>query len=80
MGDNGQPMTEAELSEFVADLNTVCYGYSRPFYWIEMPDGECNHCITYGKFMASLAVLRMNYPYLKLEQKGELPKRKEKRK
>ena len=64
----------------VEELNTVRYGYAKPFYWIEMPDNKRSHMITRGKLTASLAVLRMNYPYLKLKQVGELPKPKEKRK
>lgn len=54
-------------------LRTVRYGYSRPLYWLEMPDGKRNHMITRGKLVASLAVLRMNYPDIKLELVGHLP-------
>ena len=54
-------------------LNTVKYGFGKPFFWIEMPDGKRNHFITRGKFMASLAVLRMNYPNIKLQPVGTLP-------
>jgi hypothetical protein len=59
-------------------LNTVKYGFDKPFFWIEMPDGKRNHFITRGKFMASLAVLRMNYPDLKLQPVGTLPAPKRK--
>ena len=61
-------------------LNTVKYGFGKPFFWIEMPDGKRNHFITRGKFMASLAVLRMNYPDLKLQPVGTLPAPKRKSK
>jgi hypothetical protein len=61
-------------------INTVKYGFGKPFYWIEMPDGKRNHFITRGKFMASLAVLRMNYPDLKLKPVGTLPAPKKKSK
>ncbi len=61
-------------------LYTVKYGFDKPFYWIEMPDGKRNHFITRGKFMASLAVLRMNYPDLKLQPVGTLPAPKKKSK
>ena len=57
----------------VKELNTVRYGYAKPFYWIQMPDGKRNHIITRGKLIASLAVLRMNYPDIKLELVGTLP-------
>ena len=62
------------------DLSTVKYGHDGTFYWIEMPDGKRNHFITRGKFMASLAVLRMNYPDLKLQPVGTLPTPKRKSK
>jgi hypothetical protein len=61
-------------------LNTVKYGFGKPFFWIEMPDGKRNHFITRGKFMASLAVLRMNYPNIKLQPVGTLPAPKRKSK
>lgn len=70
---DGRPVTEEELREFTAQLNTVCYGYAHPFYWIEMPDGRRSHMITRGKLAASLAVLRMNYPSMRLELVGSLP-------
>jgi hypothetical protein len=57
----------------VEELNTVRYGYAAPFYWIQMPDSTRQHCITRGKLFATLAVLRMNHPDLKLEQVGALP-------
>ncbi len=63
----------------VEELNTVRYGYTKPFYWIQMPDGKRSHMITRGKLTASLAVLRMNYPFIKLEQVGELPPPKRKK-
>lgn len=63
----------------VDELNTVRYGFTKPYYWIEMPDGKRNHFITRGKFMASLAVLRMNYPDLKLQPVGTLPAPKRKK-
>lgn len=64
----------------IQELNTVRYGYAAPFYWIEMPDGKRNHCITRGKLMASLAVLRMNFPDIKLQLVGTLPAPKRKSK
>lgn len=69
-----------DLTEWTDIIRTVRFGHNKPFYWIEMPDGKCNHMITRGKLMASLAVLRMNYPDLKLLQVGELPKPKRKNK
>ena len=60
-------------------LNTVKYGFGKPFFWIEMPDGKRTRCITRGKFMASLAVLRMNYPDIKLQPVGTLPAPKAKK-
>lgn len=66
-------MTHEELDEFKAQLNAVFYGYTKPFYWIEMPDGRRSHMITRGKLVASLAVLRMNYPHINLELIGKLP-------
>lgn len=60
----------------VEELNTVRYGYAKPFYWIQMPDGKRNHMITRGKLIASLAVLRMNYPDIKIELLGVLPPQK----
>jgi hypothetical protein len=65
---------------FAEELNTVQYGHNGAFYWIEMPDEKRNHFITRGKFMASLAVLRMNYPGLKLKPVGTLPAPKRKSK
>ena len=70
----------ADLTEWTDIIRTVRFGHNKPFYWIEMPDGKRNHMITRGKLMASLAVLRMNYPDLKLLQVGELPKPKRKNK
>jgi len=61
-------------------LYTVKYGHDGTFYWIEMPDDKRSHFITRGKFMASLAVLRMNYPDLKLQPVGTLPAPKRKSK
>lgn len=68
------------ITTLVDDLNTVKYGYAAPFYWIEMPDGKRNHCITRGKLVASLAVLRMNFPDIKLQLVGTLPAPKRKSK
>ncbi len=67
------------FDELVEDLSTVEYGYDKPFFWIRMPDGKLTHCITRGKLVASLAVLRMNYPFMKLQQVGELPPPKRKK-
>lgn len=61
-------------------LNTVKFGFTKPYYWIEMPDGKRTRCITRGKFVASLAVLRMNYPNIKLQPVGTLPAPKRKSK
>jgi hypothetical protein len=61
-------------------LNTVKFGHDGTFYWIEMPDGKRKHFITRGKLWASLAVLRMNYPDLKLQPVGTLPAPKRKSK
>ena len=58
---------------FAKELNTVKYGHDGRYYWIEMPDEKRTHCITRGKLVASLAVLRMNYPGIKLELVGTLP-------
>lgn len=66
-------MDEAGTVDVWEILNTVKYGYAKPYYWIEMPDGKRTRCITRGKFMASLAVLRMNYPSIKLQPVGTLP-------
>jgi hypothetical protein len=60
-------------------LNTAKFGFTKPFYWIEMPDGKRKHFITRGKLWASLAVLRMNHPGIKLELVGKLSKPKEKK-
>ena len=68
------------IDELAEDLNTVTYGYAQPLFWVQMPDGKRSHMITRGKLAASLAVLRMNYPFLKLQQVGELPKPKRKNK
>lgn len=65
---------------YVDELNTVRYGFSKPFFWIEMPDGKRNRFITRGKLVASLAVLRMNFPGLKLQPVGALPAPKRKSK
>ncbi len=70
----------ADIDDFFMDITTVTYGYANPLFWIQMPDGKRNHMITRGKLVASLAVLRMNYPFLKLQQVGELPKPKRKNK
>lgn len=72
-------ITEDELDEFVADLNTISYGYSKPFYWLRFPDGKVQHMITKGKLMASMAVLRMNYPYINFKLEGKLPEKKGRR-
>lgn len=69
-----------EITTLVDDLNTVRYGYAAPFYWIEMPDGKRDHRITRGELVASLAVLRMNYPGIKLQLVGTLPAPKRKSK
>lgn len=69
----------ADLSEWTDILRTVRYGYAAPFYWIEMPDGKRNHCVTRGKLVASLAVLRMNFPDIKLQLVGTLPAPKRKK-
>lgn len=66
--------------ELLEELNTAKFGFTKPFYWIEMPDGKCKHFITRGKFVASLAVLRMNYPDIKLQPVGTLPAPKRKSK
>ncbi len=68
------------FDELVKDLSTVQYGYAKPFYWVRMPDGKVSHMITRGKLTASLAVLRMNYPFIKLELVGRLPEPKRKNK
>jgi hypothetical protein len=82
-------MNEAEFSAMFdpktrellfIELNTVKFGFAKPFFWIEMPDGKRNHFITRGKFMASLAVLRMNHPDIKLQPVGTLPAPKRKSK
>ena len=69
-----------DLSVFLQELDTVKFGHDGTYYWIEMPDGKRSRCITRGKFMASLAVLRMNYPSLKLQPVGTLPTPKRKSK
>jgi len=73
-------MMGADLSGWTDVIRTVRFGHNKPFYWIETPDGKRNHMITRGRLLASLAVLRMNYPHLLFKQVGELPKQKEKRK
>ena len=70
----------AEYAKQMEELNTVTYGFNKPFYWVQMPDGKRNHMITRGKLLAALAVLRMNYPFIKLQQVGELPPPKRKTK
>ena len=70
----------ADIKVFIDEINTVRYGYAKPFYWIDMPDSKRSHMITRGKLMASLAVLRMNYPYLRFMQVGKLPEPKRKKK
>lgn len=67
------------IDELTKDLNTITYGYAKPLFWIQMPDGKRNHMITRGKLVASLAVLRMNYPHVSLQQVGELPPPKRKK-
>ena len=69
-----------DWDEFLTELGTVPYGFTKPYYWFRMPDGKLTRCITRGKFMASLAVLRMNYPSLKLQPVGTLPAPKRKSK
>jgi hypothetical protein len=69
-----------DWDELLEDLSTVKYGHNGTFYWIEMPDGKRKHFITRGKLWASLAVLRMNYPDLKLQPVGTLPAPKRKSK
>ena len=66
--------------QLAADLTTLRIGYNKPFYWIVMPDGKRSHFITRGKFTASLAVLRMNYPYIKFVADAPLPAPKQRRK
>jgi hypothetical protein len=78
--DKASEFDQVWVDELTKELNTVKYGYATPFFWIEMPDGKRNHMITRGKFMASLAVLRMNYPHIKLELVGQLPQPKRKNK
>jgi hypothetical protein len=73
-------MMGADIKVFIDEINTINYGYTKPFYWIQMPDGEANRMITRGKLLASLAVLRMNYPYLRFMQVGKLPEPKRKKK
>lgn len=81
MSEIGWPATlDPKTFDVWGILNTVKYGFGKPFFWIEMPDGKRNHFITRGKFMASLAVLRMNYPDLKLQPVGTLPAPKRKSK
>jgi hypothetical protein len=69
----------ADIDDFFMDISTITYGYAKPLFWIRMPDGKRTNMITRGKLVASLAVLRMNYPFLKLQQVGELPKPKRKK-
>jgi hypothetical protein len=68
------------VDELIEKLDTVQYGYNKPFYWMQMPDGKRNHMITRGKLFASLAVLRMNYPHMKLVLVGQLPQPKRRKK
>ena len=77
--DNITVISEDELDTFYKDLNTIAYGYSKPFYWMRFPDGRVQHMITRGKLMASMAVLRMNYPYINLKLEGKLPEKKGRR-
>ena len=79
---NGQSLyfPTGDYTLAVEELNTVRYGFSKPFFWIEMPDGKRNRFITRGKLVASLAVLRMNFPGIKLQPVGTLPEPKRKSK
>lgn len=80
LNDKASEFEQVWIDELTKELNAVKYGYAAPFFWIEMPDGKRNHMITRGKFMASLAVLRMNYPHVKLKLVGQLPQPKRKNK
>jgi hypothetical protein len=77
---SGADQDTIDWDEFLEELNTAKFGFTKPYYWIEMPDGKRTRCITRGKFMASLAVLRMNYPNIKLQPVGTLPAPKRKSK
>lgn len=79
LADKASEFDQVWIDELTKDLNSVRYGYTKPFFWIEMPDGKRNHMITRGKFVASLAVLRMNYTGINLIQVGELPPPKRKK-
>lgn len=72
-------LSQDESAEMWYELRTISYGYSKPFYWIRFPDGKVQHMITKGKLMASMAVLRMNYPYINFKLEGKLPEKKGRR-
>lgn len=74
-----QQVIQDEFESFMNDISTLAYGYSKPFYWIRFPDGKVQHMITKGKLMASMAVLRMNYPYINFKLEGKLPEKKGRR-
>lgn len=72
-------ISEDELDALASELRTISYGYSKPFYWFRYPDGRTQHMITKGKLLASMAVLRMNYPYINFKLEGKLPEKKGRR-
>lgn len=78
--DEFRVVMDDQLNVTLQDLSTIHIGYSKPFYWMKMPDGKKSNFITRGKFTASLAVLRMNYPYIKFVADAPLPAPKQRRK
>lgn len=67
-----------EYEADMLELNTVRFGYAQPLYYIQHPDGTRQHFITRAKFIATLAVLRLNHPDLKLS--GQIPPPKQRKK
>lgn len=74
--DEAADVIQRMTDDLWKDLNTITYGYTKPFYWMRYPNGTVKNMITRGKLMASLAVLRMNSPYVNLKLEGKLPEKK----
>lgn len=79
-GEVARQAIDKIIVDELANLNVVKFGFNKPLYWIEMPDGKRSHFITQGKFAASLAIIRMNSPSVKLEVVGVMPPSKKLRK
>lgn len=78
MGKLKEQLMEEIMEEVYAEVTDEAfaqYGYNKPFYYLTHM-GETKRFITQGKFIATLAVLRMNHPFVQLTQATPMPKRK----